>query len=110
MKAQLIAAGFAMLAFGAVAPAAMADGPRASSGNSWPGMSAPVSVPQAVAEPSAAAEGPRASSSNNWPGMAAPGQQLAAMPTDAAAAAPRSVWVEGYTKGGRWEGHWETVR
>jgi hypothetical protein len=111
MKAQLIAAGFAMLAFGAVAPAAMADGPRAASGNNWAGMSAPVMAPQAASVPSPATEGPRASSGNNW--LVAPGQQIAAVPQDAAAApvaAAQYQWVQGYTKGGRWQGQWEVVR
>jgi hypothetical protein len=112
MKAQMIAAGFAMLALGAVAPAAMADGPRAASGNNWAGMSTPAAQPVAGA-PAAAVEGPRASSGNNWPGMAAP-EQIAAAPQNAAAVAPsaepRRVWIEGYDKGGRWHGQWEFVR
>jgi hypothetical protein len=103
MKAQLIAAGIAVLALGAVAPVARADGPRASSGNNWPGMSQSWTSPQVAAAPTARLDGPRASSGENWPGMSeASVKPVAAAPQTA----PQYVWVEGYDHGGKWHGHW----
>lgn len=81
MKA-FFAAVAVLLAASAVAPIARADGPRASSGNNWPGMSDPV-----AASPAAA-----------YGTQAAP------------ASAPHYVWREGYSHGGQWQGGWERVQ
>src|SRR5260370_877253 len=61
MKAWLFAGAAMLLAAGALAPVAYADGPRASSENHWPGMSDPTAN-QLAASPDAAvsvAAGPR---------------------------------------------------
>lgn len=42
MTNRLLASGAMLLALAATAPAALADGPRASSENNWPGMAHPV--------------------------------------------------------------------
>ena len=107
MKALSITAGAAaMLAFTALAPAAMADGPRAASGNNWSGMTG--QTPVLATAPAAPAEGPRAASGNNWQGMAAPAAQ--AVPQEASAQAPHYQWVEGYDHGGKWRAKWTLVR
>ena len=84
MKAWLFTGAAVLLAVSALAPAARAEGPRASSQNNWPGMTyADPGIGSAVAAPQAFAPQP---------------------------AAPRYVWQEGYENGGRWHGHWTLVR
>jgi hypothetical protein len=83
MKA-VFAAAVAILAVSAVAPAARAEGPRASSENNWPGIAAPPSVA----------------------GYADPVYQY----QPSAAEAPHYVWQEGYERGGKWHGHWDLVQ
>jgi hypothetical protein len=66
VKKQICAAIIAAAVAGAPL-AAFASGPRASSGNNWPGMmqdTPPVSMPA-----NSPFEGPRPSSLNNWQGM-----------------------------------------
>ena len=83
MKALLTAVAV-VLAAGALAPAAHAAGPRASSENNWPGMTDP----------------------NRVTGYAYPVYQSQPQP----AAAPHYVWQEGYENGGKWHGHWTLVQ
>jgi hypothetical protein len=83
MKALLTSVAV-VLAVSAIAPIAWAEGPRASSENQWPGISNPETVT----------------------GYAYPVYQVAPQPE----AAPRYVWKEGYSHGGRWQGGWEIVR
>lgn len=83
MKALLTAIAVA-LAVGALAPVAHAEGPRPSSENRWPG----ISQPQAAT------------------GYAYPVYQVQPQPD----AAPRYVWKEGYSHGGRWQGGWVIER
>lgn len=81
MKAWLFAAA-ALLAVGALAPTAFAEGPRPSSENHWPGISEP----------------------------AVDAGRFAPAPQAAATAAPHYVWQEGYEHGGRWHGRWVLVQ
>lgn len=78
---NLLFAGAAMLLGAAIATSAMAEGPRPSSENHWPGM----------ASAEAAQYGARAASQY-------------------APAEPRYVWQEGYDHGGKWHGHWTLVQ
>jgi hypothetical protein len=79
MKALLTAAAV-VLTVGVLAPAAHAQGPRASSENNWPG----------ITDPSHAA------------GYAYPVYQA----PPHSGSEPRYVWKEGYSHGGRWQGGW----
>ncbi|HEX3952633.1 MAG TPA: hypothetical protein VHW90_03600 [Stellaceae bacterium] len=81
MTMRWVAAAALVLAVGALAPVAHAEGPRASSGNNWSGMG-----PPAAAVP------------------------VYAVATPTAAPAPRYVWEEGYDHGGKWHGHWTLVQ
>ena len=83
MKALLTAVAV-VLATGALATAAHAEGPRASSEHNWPGMTDP----------------------NGAAGYAYPVYQTQPRP----AAAPQYVWQEGYDHGGKWHGHWTLVQ
>ena len=82
MKALLTVA-TVVLAISAIAPAARAEGPRASSENNWPGITDPNAVT----------------------GYAYPVYQ-----EPQPAAAPQYVWREGYEHGGKWHGHWVLVQ
>ena len=84
MKALLLTAAAVVLAVSAIAPAARAEGPRASSENNWPGMADP----------------------NGATGYAYPVYQYQPQ----SGAAPRYVWQEGYDHGGKWHGHWTLVQ
>ena len=89
MKAWLYAGAAMLLAVGALASVAQAEGPRASSENHWPGMSAPTANQLA----------------------AAPGTDTTVEPSPAPQpSAPHYVWQEGYDHGGKWHGHWVLVR
>lgn len=83
MKA-LFAAAALVVAASALAPAARAEGPRASSHNNWPGMT----------------------NANGTVGGAYPIYQYPV----GSAAAPRYEWREGYSHGGMWQGGWVLVR
>ena len=104
MKAWFVAAGLSLATVSTLAPAARAEGPRASSEHNWTGMSAP-SIATGVVEQAAPLAGPRPSSENNWPGMAK------AAPAQYAAEAPAHyLWQEGYDAKGKWHGHWTLVQ
>ena len=79
---RFLFAGAAMLLGAAVAAPAMAEGPRASSENHWPGMQTAETAPQ---------------------------YEAGALPQYAVAPQPHYVWQEGYDHGGRWHGHWRLV-
>jgi hypothetical protein len=83
MKAWLFAAAVSVAAANAFAPAAWAEGPRASSEHNWPAMS------------------------ETYPETGYPA--AVAQPAQAPAAAPHYVWEEGYDHGGKWHGHWSLV-
>jgi len=83
MKALLTAVAV-VLAAGALAPGAHAEGPRASSENNWPGMTDP----------------------NGVTGYAYPVYQTRPQTVGA----PHYVWQEGYENGGKWHGHWTVVQ
>ena len=85
MKTQLFAAGLAVIAISTQIPAAWAEGPRASSGNNWSGM-----TETAIGEPTAPVFTPAVDPS--------------------AAPVPHYVWEQGYGRGGKWEGHWTLVQ
>ena len=80
---SFLVAGAAMLLGAAVAAPAMAEGPRPSSENNWPGMTNAQPAPQYAV--GAAAQYPQA-------------------------VAPHYVWQEGYDRGGKWHGHWALVQ
>ena len=82
MKALWFAAGMTVLAVGALAPIAWAEGPRASSENHWPGI--------AEARPEASYD--------------------AATPAYRPAPASHYIWQEGYDHGGKWHGRWVLVQ
>ena len=79
----LLFAGTAMLLGAAIVAPAMAEGPRASSENHWPGMQNAPAVPALGA---------------------------VALPQYAPAAEPHYVWQEGYDRRGDWRGHWILVQ
>jgi hypothetical protein len=93
MNYKLGAAALAIVTAAALATAAMADGPKASSENFIPN---PASVPVNTSDP--AMLGPRASGENHI----VPG-------TLAASAGPQYVWQDGYDRHG-WHGHWVLER
>ena len=80
---KFLFAGAGMLLGAALAVPAMAEGPRPSSENHWPGM---VS------------------------GETAPQYATGSVPEYAPAAEPHYVWQEGYDHGGKWHGHWMLVQ
>lgn len=80
---KFLSAGAAVLLIAAIAVPAMAEGPRASSENHWPGMQ--------IAEP-------------------APQYALSSPPQYAAGPPARYVWEQGYDHGGKWRGHWTLVQ
>ena len=82
MKRWLIAGAAIMLAAGALAPVARAQGPRPSSENRWPGIS---NADIGAGEPAAASP-------------------------YGFGAAPQYVWQEGYDRGGKWRGRWVPIR
>ena len=79
MKHFLFAGAALLLTAASVAPA-MAEGPRASSENHWPGMQSYQT------------------------------QYLERAPQYAHGSAPHYVLEEGYDHGGKWRSHWELVQ
>ena len=82
MKNFLFAGAAALLTAAIVAPA-MAEGPRASSENHWPGMQT---------------------------GEPAPQYAVAPVPQYTAGSAPHYVLEQGYDHGGKWRSHWALVQ
>lgn len=76
-------AGAAVLLTAAIAAPAMAEGPRASSENHWPGMQ--------TSEP-------------------APQYAVGSVPEYRAGSAPHYVLEESYDHGGKWRSHWTLVQ
>jgi hypothetical protein len=111
MKTLLFAgAALALLTATNFSPA-MAQGPKLSGGDTWPGISQRVdpdaSIAAAATPRYAMAQGPKLSGGNTWPGISQRADPDASI---AAAATPRYELQYGYDKHATWRGHWLPVR
>jgi len=80
---KFLFAGAAMLLGAALGGPALAEGPRASSENHWPGMQGAQLVPQYA---------------------------TGSVPEYTVGLAPHYVLQQGYDRGGKWHSHWELIQ